>query len=255
MGKIVTIGGGDIRKKETLSIDREILQLSGKKHPKLLFIPTASSDAEGYWKIIQKYFGGFLKCKTEVLFLLKENPSCEETRRKILSADIIYVGGGNTLKMMRIWRRRGVDKLLKLAYQKGIVLCGLSAGSICWYEFGHSDSMSFYNPKKWKYINVKGLGFVKGIHCPHYDSHTRGVPRRRDFQVMLRKIGGFGIAVENNCAIEFVGGKFRVLASRKNARAYRVYKKLGKMVEEKIPHHKEFRPLAELYGKGSRSAK
>jgi dipeptidase E len=139
----------------------------------LLFIPTASSDSERYWKHVKEYFGKFLKCKTDVLFLIKERPSKKQIRKKILSADIIYVGGGNTLLMMRVWRGLGVDKLLKLAYKNGTVLSGISAGSICWFDSGHSDSMSFYNPRKWKYINVRGIGLIHGIHCPHYNSMTR----------------------------------------------------------------------------------
>src|SRR5271169_3584225 len=131
---IVAIGGGEIRTRGTAAIDREIIRLSNKKNPKLLFIPTASSDSERYWKHVQEYFGEFLKCKTDALFLINEQPSREEIRKKILSADIIYVGGGNTLLMMRLWRRLGVDKLLQSAYAKGTVLCGISAGSICWFD-------------------------------------------------------------------------------------------------------------------------
>lgn len=176
---IVAIGGGKIATRQTLPIDREIIRLSHKKHPSLLFIPTASSDSEIYWKQIRKYFGGFLKCKTDVLFLMKDPPSREQIRSEISTADIIYVGGGNTLQMMRIWRRLGVDKLLAAAYKRGAVLAGVSAGSICWFDSGHSDSMSFYNPDKWKYINVKGLGLISGIHCPHYNGKTGGVPAER----------------------------------------------------------------------------
>src|ERR1700691_1480775 len=141
---IVAIGGGDIRTRGTAAIDREIIRLSSKKNPRLLFIPTASSDSEMYWKHVDEYFGGFLRCKTDVLFLIKEQPSNEQTRRKIGSADIIYVGGGNTLMMMRLWRRLGVDRLLRRAYATGTVLCGISAGSICWFDSGHSDSMSYF---------------------------------------------------------------------------------------------------------------
>ena len=128
---------------------------------RLLFIPTASSDSDRYSKHIQEYFGEFLKCKTGVLFLIKEQPSREQIQRKISSADIIYVGGGNTLLMMRTWRRLGVDHLLKVAYENGTVLAGISAGSICWFDSGHSDSMSFYNPRKWKHISVRGLDFSR----------------------------------------------------------------------------------------------
>jgi len=250
---IVAIGGGNIRTRATASIDREIIRLSNKKNPKLLFVPTASSDPEQYWKHIEKYFGGFLKCKTDALFLVsppdgKERPSKEEIRTKILRADIIYVGGGNTLLMMRLWRRLGVDELLKAAYENGTVLAGISAGSICWFDSGHSDSMSFYNPRKWKYINVKGLGFIKGIHCPHYDSSTLGIPRRKHFREMIQKTGGIGIAIENNCAIEFIDGRFyKVIRSKIDARAYRVYKRGGEVVAEQIRQEKRAASVESLY--------
>jgi dipeptidase E len=156
-------------------------------------------------------------------------------RSKILSADIIYVGGGNTLQMMRIWRRLGVGKLLIAAYKNGVVLAGISAGSICWFDSGHSDSMSFYNARKWKYINVKGLGLIQGIHRPHYNGRTLGVPRRKNFQDLIRKTGGLGIAIDNNCAIAFRDGRlFKVLSSKPRARAYTVYKRGRDVVAEPI---------------------
>jgi dipeptidase E len=236
---IVAIGGGDIRTRGTAAIDREIIRLSGKKHPKLLFIPTASSDSDRYWQRIPKYFGKFLNCRTDVLFLIKEKLSKAQITAKIRSADIIYVGGGNTLLMMRVWRRLGVDKLLKSAYESGTVLSGISAGSICWFDSGHSDSMSFYNPRKWKYINVRGLGLIKGIHCPHYNSMTRGIPRRKDFRDLIRRAGGTGIAIENNCAIVFLDGRFhKVIRSKSYARAYKVYKSAGEVISEQISEEK-----------------
>jgi dipeptidase E len=244
---IVAIGGGEIRTRGTAAIDREIVRLSKKKKPRLLFIPTASSDSERYWTHIQEYFGKFLKCRTDVLFLIKEKPSKEQIRRKISWADIIYVGGGNTLAMMRLWRRLGVDKLLVSAYESGTVLSGISAGAICWFDSGHSDSMSFYKPQKWKYINVKGLGLVNGIHCPHYNGMTRGIPRRKHFRDMIRKTGGIGIAIENNCAIEFIDGRFyKVISSKSYSRAYRVYKRGGEVVAEQIRRQKQLAPLESL---------
>jgi dipeptidase E len=244
---IVAIGGGEIRTRGTAPIDREIIRLSGKKSPKLLFIPTASSDSERYWKHVEEYFGKFLKCRTDVLFLIKERPSKEQIRKKILSADVIYVGGGNTLLMMRLWRRLGIDKLLISAYESGTVLSGISAGSICWFDSGHSDSMSFYNPHDWKYINVKGLGLIQGMHCPHHSSMTRRVPRRKSFRDMIRKTGGLGIAIENNCAIEFINGRFyRVISSKSYSRAYRVYKRCRKVVAEQIIQRKQLASVKSL---------
>jgi dipeptidase E len=244
---IVAIGGGEIRTRGTALIDREILRLSKKRHPRVLFIPTASSDSERYWKRFQEYFGTFLRCRTEVLFLSRET-SKERVRKKILSTDVVYVGGGNTLHMMRVWRRRGVDKLLLAAYKRGTVLAGISAGAICWFESGHSDSMSFYNPRHWRYINVRGLGLIKGIHCPHYNGRTRGVARRRDFRKLIERTGGFGIAMENNCAIAFINSRFyQVVRSRTNAGAYRVYRKGGQVIAQQIKPRDKLWPLKDLY--------
>lgn len=247
---IIAIGGGDIRKKATATIDEQIIELTGKTKPNLLFIPTASNDDERYWQSINDYFSGYWSCKTDVLCLIKETPYQADMEKKISWADIIYVGGGNTLKMMRRWRHLGVDTLLKKAYNNGTVMCGVSAGSICWFEFGHSDSMSSYDPDNWEYIKVRGLGLIKGINCPHYDSATLDVPRRQDFQAMIKKEGGMGLAVDDNCALEIIDGThFRVLTSREGAGAYRVCKRGGRVVEEKIEQTVELRLLKELYNK------
>jgi dipeptidase E len=97
--------------------------------------------------------------------------------------------------------------------------------------------MSFYHPQRWKYINVKGLGLIEGIHCPHYDGRTRGIPRRKHFRDMIRKTAGVGIAIENNCAIAFIDGRIhKVLRSKDHARAYRVEKSGGKVVATQIKH-------------------
>ena len=128
MGRIVAIGGGEIGRPgypvETTKIDKEIISLTGKNKPKLLFIPTASSDSESYYDTVRKHFGIRLGCKTDVLYLLKEKIN----ENKILNSDIIYVGGGNTLLMMNTWRKYGLDKILIEAYNQNIVLSGLSAG-------------------------------------------------------------------------------------------------------------------------------
>ncbi len=230
---IITIGGGSASQGETLAIDKEIVRLTKKSKPSLLFIPTASDDNENYWKAIDKHFQK-LGCETDVLFLIKEKPERKKIAEKIAKADIIYVGGGNTLKMMKLWRKLGVDKMLKTAWEKDKVLCGVSAGSICWYESGHSDSMSFYHPEKWDYINVRGLGFLKGIHCPHYNGKTLGIARRSSFKKMMMKIGGTGFAVDNSCALMFEGKQISSISAKKGAAAYKVFKKKGKIIEQKI---------------------
>lgn len=153
-----------------LEIDQGIVKLTGKKKPKVLFIPTASSDSVGYTRAFTQVYGEKLGCPVDVLRLITEKPSHKEIAERIRWADVIYVGGGNTLMMMNKWRRLGVDKLLIEAHQRGTVLAGVSAGAICWYEWGVSDSRQFYDKTSHEYIRVRGLGLLKGLCCPHFGS-------------------------------------------------------------------------------------
>ena len=248
MKKIVAIGGGEIGRPgypvETTKIDKEIIRRTGKRHPKLLFIPTASSDSESYFEVVKKHFGKRLGCQTDVLYLIKKRLTNKEIKKEIFQSDIIYVGGGNTLKMMKIWRKTGVDKILKEAYQKGVVLSGVSAGAICWFRRGLSDSRRFANPKA-NLIKVSGLGLINALHCPHYDSKERKTALKK----MMKKISGAAIAVDNCCAMEIIDGKYRVISSKPSANAYKVYWKASKYYEEKIKKEKEWRSLKELLKK------
>ncbi len=246
MGKIVAIGGGDFQTGETLALDREVVGLTGTSRPRALFIPTASSDSLENWEGFRGAYGGELGCDAYVLNLLTAPPSSRELAEAILSSDLVYVGGGNTLKMMRRWRRLGVDVLLRQAYDRGIVLSGVSAGAICWFRYGHSDSMSFYRPEAWSYIRVEGMGLIDATACPHYDGDTAGVKRATDFQEMVKRRGDLGIGIDNCCALEVVDGRYRVITSRPGAGAYRVYSRRGEVISVPIRQSVEFSPLADL---------
>jgi dipeptidase E len=246
--KIIAIGGGEIGRPgypiETEEIDREIIRLTGKKHPKALLLPTASGDSLLYWETFQNYYGQKLGCQTDVLYLFKNNFSSREIREKILGSDIIYVGGGNTLRMLKRWRKLGVDKILEEAGRKGVILSGLSAGAICWFEYGNSDSRKFGPKKSTKLVKVRGTGFLPSMACPHYDVEKS---RRHSLRRMIKENGGLSIALENCSALEVVDDQYRVITSSKNARAYRLYRQNGKVVEEELPNDKKFRPLEELF--------
>ena len=246
MGKIVAIGGGALSSFETLEIDREIISLADKPRPRALFIPTASSDSVERWHEFESVYGGRLGCETDVLYLLDVTPTIGELEKTILSSDVIFVGGGNTLKMMRRWRRLDVDRVLRSAYNRGIVLCGVSAGAICWFAHGHSDSMSFYDPDGWSYIRVKGMGLIDAFACPHYDSETAGVKRQQDFHNMVKKHGGMGIAIDDHCAIEFIDDEYRLITSKPGAGAYRVYRRGGQIVREEVERRQNLTPTSEL---------
>ncbi len=253
MGKIVVIGGGEIGRPgypvETTKLDKETIRLTGKSHPRLLFLPTATSDSEEYVEVVKKHFERKLGCRVDHLMLFKQRYSKKELAERILGADMIYVGGGNTLKMMKRWRFLGVDRLLKKAFNQGGVLSGLSAGGICWFDSGHSDSMQLYGHKNWKYINVKGLGLIKGIHCPHFNSHTGGKSRRNDFLKFMGKYFQVGIGIDDKCAIEFVDDKYRVIATNNKSKAYRVFRLKGVVKIDEIKRSQKFIPVSNLYEK------
>lgn len=233
MGKIVAIGGGEINKHETLAIDKEIIRLSGKKYPRVLFIPTASSDSSDYINNFIDYYGKHLNCKVDVLKLIKQNVSTSEIKNKIISSDVVYVGGGNTLMMMKLWRKLGVDTILKEAYKSGIVMCGISAGAICWFKFGNSDSRRFTNPSA-PLIRVRGLGILNVLLCPHYHSKKYSKDRASTLKEMMKRTPGKGLAIDDFCAVSVVDGVYKVITSRTGANAYSVYWKRGKFCHEKI---------------------
>ncbi len=248
MGKIVSIGGGSIgfrRAPQTTAIDKEIIRLSGKKKPKVLFIPTATRDSAEYVEAFHNHYEKRLGCDVKSLLLYDAKYTPTEIKKMILGADIIYVGGGNTLNMMKLWREKGVDKLLKQAYTKNIVLCGLSAGSICWYNYGNSDSWRDHNPKA-PLIMVQGLGLVPAVGCPHYD--TEG-DRKPFLKKMMKNRADVAIAFDNCAAFEIVGDWYRVITSKRTAACWRVYWKDGKYYQQKITQKKEFSLLADLLHK------
>ena len=240
--KIVAIGGGELRTLETTEIDKRIIALTGKKRPKALFIPTASGDAAGYVETFEACYGKEFGCQTRTLNLIQNPPAFEQMSALVLDSDLIYVGGGNTYRMMKIWRRLGLDSVLAEAASRGIVLSGLSAGAICWFKYGHSDSRSFSNNVEWNYIRVSGLGLINAVYCPHYHSENR----EDAFLQMIAKRGGIGIACDNNVAIEIVGDHYRVLTSAPNAKAYKLFKRNGRVVTVELFQDDEYTPLANL---------
>lgn len=212
MGKIVAIGGGEMNLKETLPIDRYIVEFSGKQKPKMLFIPTASNDAEGYIEVVKKIYGCQLGCEIDTLLLMGNSITESQIREKILSADIIYVGGGDTVRMMDVWRARKVDGYLREAYRNNIVLSGISAGSICWFTKGHGDSSA---EGWWDHKQAEGIGLIPAIHCPHYNE--KGA---EGFDKAMKKEEIPGIAVENNCAFVVKDAMYKIIKSDESSKAY-----------------------------------
>lgn len=251
MGTIVTIGGGEIRNKsETDFMDQYIVNLANTTKPNVLFVPTASSDSIGYIAAITNQYQKKLGCILDTLLLCDTDVSVNDMQQKADNADIIYVGGGNTLKMMQIWQKSKFDAVLQGAYENGTILCGLSAGAICWFESGHSDSLSF-SQEKWEYIRVSGLGLIDAIHCPHYDSATGEKPRRQYFHDFMKKpeqAECTGIAIDEKVAIEWTDGMYKVVTNNKTAGAYKISASGNVVTEDVLPNDGNYHSIAELLG-------
>lgn len=215
MRQIIAMGGGGFSMEpDNPLLDRYILQQANKSRPKICFIPTASGDADGY---IEKFYDFFnqQECAPSHLSLFKL--PTRDLERFVLDQDIIYVGGGNTKNLLLLWKEWGLDKILRKAWEEGIVLAGLSAGSICWFEEGVTDSYGD------KLEPLQALGFLKGSHCPHYDGEAERRPAYHQFvdQGILQE----GIAADDGAAIHYIGQDIkRIVSSRPEAKAYRVSK-------------------------------
>ena len=228
-GAIVAIGGGELGLGETEPIDRAVVELSGREKPRHLFIPTASGEPEPYIQTVARAYGA-LGCECAAL-RLKAEPSAAEIGDAILGADIVYVGGGDTAAMLREWRRLGVDRMLERAWRGGTIMSGLSAGSICWFERGISDSASFgAGDGAWDYAEIDALGWLPGAHCPHWDER-KAEPK---FASFLARTEVDFLAIENRAALVIEGGRFRTLGSG-NARCFAVSSRGGSVREIELP--------------------
>ena len=228
LGQVIAMGGGGFSMEpENLALDRYALAQTGKGRPKVCFVPTASGDSDTY---IQKFYDSYktLECVPTHLSLFK--PPTTDFNSFVKEQDLIYVGGGNTRNLMVLWRNWGLDTIFHSAMEQGIVMAGISAGSLCWFEQGVTDSMK--TPDSTRLASIPCLGFLKGSNCPHYDGEEY---RRAEYHRLLFEgqiIDGW--AADDGVALHYVDGKLEtVVSSRNNAFAYRVELKAGEVFEER----------------------
>ena len=225
MRQIVAMGGGGFTMEpENTLLDDYVLSLSGQERPRVCFVPTASGDSDA---TMVRFYEAFPVTRALPSHLpLMRRQLAPEVRAHLLAQDVIYVGGGSTVNMLAMWRAHGVDSALREAWENGVVLCGVSAGSLCWYEAGVTDSYGRLAPLR------DGLGLLAGSHCPHYD----GEPDRRPaYQGLVA--GGLpaGIAADDGVGLHYVGSSLeRIVSSREGAAAYRVSAVGGEAVEERL---------------------
>lgn len=195
MKQIIAIGGGGFTSADsTYALERYCVAQTQKQTPNVCFLPQASNEDRAY---IAKFYECFLALGTRPTWLSLFGRVPQGWQQKILDADLIYVGGGNTRSMLALWREWGVDLLLKEAYDRGTVLSGISAGAICWFEACVTDSV-------WPLGTLEGLNLISGSCCPHYDSE----PERRPTYVSKVNDGSIipGIALQDDTAAHYKNG-------------------------------------------------
>ncbi|MEI7750426.1 MAG: peptidase E [Candidatus Moraniibacteriota bacterium] len=232
MATIVAIGGGELGELQTLPIDQRIVLLSGKKRPRVLFIPTASGDAEGYVEAFRNVYGRKLGCEVDVLRLVGGKTTAKTAALQVRMADIVYVGGGDTLRMLRLWKKYGVDEELRKAYRKGTILAGLSAGAIAWFRYGMSDSRRFSKGNDFAYIRVSGLDLVPLLVSPHHIRERKlREPALRD---MMRRTPGVALAIDDNAALLIQDDWYEIVQSVAEAGIAKVFASKGNIVRYPI---------------------
>jgi peptidase E len=217
--QILAIGGGGfLMEPENPLLDDFVLGTARGGQSRVCLLPTASGDSDRMVVAFYSTLGP--RCRPTHLPLFVRRHA--DLTAFLCEQDVIYVGGGNTANMLAVWRVHGVDQALRRAYDEGVVLCGLSAGALCWFEGGITDSFGGLAPLR------DGLGLLPGTMCPHYD----GEPRRRPtYQRFVADGGGAGFGIDDGAAMHFVDGALReVVSSRPAARAWRVAR--GDDVEE-----------------------
>jgi dipeptidase E len=209
--QIVGLGGGGETQEQQAKLRRYVLDVAGKERPRLCFVPTAVSDAaENVVRFYEQYAG-----LGELAHLRFFPYPPDELREFALAQDVLVVSGGNTANLLAIWRVHGFDRIVREAWEAGVVLTGGSAGMICWYEACVTDS---FGPQLEGLRD--GLGFLAGSACPHYDAEERRRPRYRELVD-----GGFpgGIAADDGVALRYECTELaEVVACRPGAQAYRI---------------------------------
>lgn len=230
--KLMLIGGGEIgrgnKSYETKEIDEEIVKMTGLEKPKLLFIGLANSFADSYYDYVKKIYKD-LGCET--VYLKKKNVlnNPDIVKNKIEKADIIYVGGGDTIKLMDTLYEYHIDEHIKSAVERDCVVAGVSAGAIMLCKNGFSDSMITRGESD-KYVFVDGLGLIDISICPHFHSEEEKDKQLTD---VIKKNKTIVYGLENCSALKIVGDKMTVVRSKSDANVYKCSYK-DKLIEKVV---------------------
>jgi dipeptidase E len=220
--QIVGFGGHEVGAPEYRAIEDWLLGLTGKERPRVLFVPTASAESRDY--VVRAYDAFAGRADVDHLDLFPWPRA--ELRDLVLAQDLVYVGGGNTANMLAIWREHGLDEIVRDAWQAGVVLAGVSAGMICWFEAGVTDS---YGPQL---EGMECLGLIPGSACPHYDGEA--LRRPRFHELVAGGIPG-GWAADDGVALHFEGWDLsEAVTALPGKAAYHVEPRDGEVIEERL---------------------
>jgi peptidase E len=221
--RILAIGGVSLGPTSTdWPLHQYLLDLSGQERPRICFLGAASGEDAGD----RAGFYATLARRAEATHLDLFGRRIDDIETFLLEQDVIYVGGGNTANMLAIWRVHGVDKALRAAWERGVVLAGWSAGGMCWFEGGLTDS---FGPDLAPLRD--GLKFLAGSFCPHYDAESLRRPRYEEVVGSGALQDGF--AADDGVGLLFEGRDFaEAVASLPGQHAYRVERRRGNSVEE-----------------------
>ena len=224
-GQIIAFGGGGFAMEpDNPLLDDYVLSLTGKPRPRVCLIPTASGDSVAW---VDRFYDVFHEDRCEPNHLTLFSRSVEDLYEFLSEQDVIYASGGNTVNLLAVWRAQGLADVLPRVLAQGTIACGVSAGALCWFERGITDS---YGPGLNPLENA--LGFLAGSFCPHYDSDPR---RPFSYPEYVRKTGVAGTAVDDGVALHYVDGQLqRVVSSRRDARAWRMTPEADEVRVERV---------------------
>jgi dipeptidase E len=227
--QIVAFGGGGFSMEAgNPLLDDYVLEATGVDRPKVCFIPTASGDADHYVVRFYRRFSAVAGTSHVSLFRRDKGAGAVEgdLAAHLLAQDLIYVGGGSVLSLLGTWRAHGLDSIIKRAWRRGVMLCGLSAGSLCWFS---EAVTAFHGPPE----PVRGLGLLPHSNCVHYDGEPA---RREEYRAAVgRGDVSPGYGADDGVALHFVGTDLaRVVSSRRDRAAYRVEAVEGEAMEVAI---------------------
>jgi peptidase E len=205
-------------------LDQYVLSLCRRKKPKLCFFPSASGDADHYVVRFYRHFSSDV-CDPSHVSLFRRDSGPGAVREHLLKQDMVYVGGGSILSLLGVWRAHGIDEHLREAWLAGVILVGVSAGSLCWFSSGltayHHDAKPY-----------EGLGFLTHSNAVHYEEES---DRRPAYHAALLDGMPGGYAASDGAALHFIGDDLhRVVLSRREARAFHVQARDGSVTEHPL---------------------